>query len=790
MNPVPWTVLLLSLALTSPAWASDIHVDDDAPGGDGGSWASAHSTLQDALLRAHSGDRILLAGGSYRPDQGGGQARGDRNASFVVPGGCVLEGGYRGLAGGGDPYDRDPELYRSTLTGDLAADGPYGNDNSFNVVLSTGEGIVFDGLTIEAGRANGPDDGTKRGAGMNFTAAEVTVVNCVLQHNRARHGSAISAMFSSLTIEDTLFLSNHGATGGTGDGLDVVGGATFLDGCHWSDNRSDNGDSVGAAVHVDGGALLVAVDCTFSSASSETAAGIFAEDADVTLTRCDFSHLTAADEAGALWSRSGDLRLEQCTFQDTLANRGGALLARDEGSVTILDCVFEGCTAWVEQGGAVLAFGLTELTILDSTFVANHATLSGGALRVIGVSTRVERCLFEGNSCGKTGGGAWLDTGLEPVEVLECTFRANSCEGPGGGLALSILSGQQASVVDTVFEGNQGWHGGGLHAEGSDGSGSVRIRECRVTDNRSLVRGGGLCFEDAVLDVDGLLAASNECLEGASAGGGLRIDACHGSLRRATIAHNGVETDNGAGISVVVAGGPLRLYDSVVWGNDAHYFPGAYEEIYDPTGSLTVEFCCVRFGFDGLGNLAEDPLFVDSSTGDYTLQEASPCIDAGDPDSPIDQDCTRADQGAIAYVQWGLGRKYCMPAEPNSTGWPGRALAQGSRVIADDDLRIACDQLPPGELAMLFSSTLRGGAKALGGGGNALCVGVPFGVAKATATVVDGAGLATIPVDLAAIPVDRGTTVPAQPGETFYFQVVYRDGRHRRATNALSLRFE
>jgi hypothetical protein len=48
-------------------------------------------------------------------------------------------------------------------------------------------------------------------------------------------------------------------------------------------------------------------------------------------------------------------------------------------------------------------------------------------------------------------------------------------------------------------------------------------------------------------------------------------------------------------------------------------------------------------------NISEDPLFINPSNGDYHLQSNSPCIDAGDPNSPLDPDGTIADIGAYFY---------------------------------------------------------------------------------------------------------------------------------------------
>ncbi|MCP4584172.1 MAG: T9SS type A sorting domain-containing protein [candidate division Zixibacteria bacterium] len=53
----------------------------------------------------------------------------------------------------------------------------------------------------------------------------------------------------------------------------------------------------------------------------------------------------------------------------------------------------------------------------------------------------------------------------------------------------------------------------------------------------------------------------------------------------------------------------------------------------------------------GTGEISEDPLLVDPEFGDFYLTFGSPCIDAGDPESPDDPDGTIADMGAIFYDQ-------------------------------------------------------------------------------------------------------------------------------------------
>ncbi len=52
---------------------------------------------------------------------------------------------------------------------------------------------------------------------------------------------------------------------------------------------------------------------------------------------------------------------------------------------------------------------------------------------------------------------------------------------------------------------------------------------------------------------------------------------------------------------------------------------------------------------DGDNNILSDPMLVDPVHFDFRLLPGSPCIDAGDPTSPLDPDGSRADIGAIPF---------------------------------------------------------------------------------------------------------------------------------------------
>jgi hypothetical protein len=103
-----------------------------------------------------------------------------------------------------------------------------------------------------------------------------------------------------------------------------------------------------------------------------------------------------------------------------------------------------------------------------------------------------------------------------------------------------------------------------------------------------------------------------------------------------------------------IEGGNSVLSNSILWINSAAY---SGDEIYSLSSIyITVEYSDISGGWQGNGNIDNDPLFRHSNEGDYRLMSVdcgyennSPCIDVGSPleiDSLIDCD-------------WGLGANLC-----------------------------------------------------------------------------------------------------------------------------------
>lgn len=130
---IPAVVGSLTLVRVRPAVGQQVvYVNRKRQGGNtGSSWVDAYTDLQVALAHTSEGE-IWIAQGTYTP----APPNGDRGATFRIPSGVAIYGGFRGDETSRD--QRHPDMYPTILSGDLNGDDlpNYGNseDNSYRVV--------------------------------------------------------------------------------------------------------------------------------------------------------------------------------------------------------------------------------------------------------------------------------------------------------------------------------------------------------------------------------------------------------------------------------------------------------------------------------------------------------------------------------------------------------------------------------------------------------------------------------------------------------------------------------
>ncbi|RME99795.1 MAG: hypothetical protein D6772_07210, partial [Bacteroidetes bacterium] len=160
--------------------------------GDGSSWQNAHNDLAAVLAMARSGDQIWVATGTYIPSQ-----HGDRRASFVIPSGVQIFGGFAGF----ETSLKQRRLGQNftVLSGDI---GQLGNprDNSYTVVYcqAVSESTLLDGVHITGGFADANHEGVHPstcGGGIFIDSqgrsSAPVFRNCVIRDNYAINGGGV-----------------------------------------------------------------------------------------------------------------------------------------------------------------------------------------------------------------------------------------------------------------------------------------------------------------------------------------------------------------------------------------------------------------------------------------------------------------------------------------------------------------------------------------------------------------------------------------------------------------------
>jgi hypothetical protein len=280
-----------------------------------------------------------------------------------------------------------------------------------------------------------------------------------------------------------------------------------------------------------------------------------------------------------------------------------------------------------------------------------NQTVFGGGICFQVSSPIVSSCRFINNSAGK-GAGMYIDDSWNTI-ITNCEFLDNIAD-DGGGIFATY---SDAIVSHCIFQSNQSV-GAGSYMDG----------------------GGGIRWFHSTPIIKNCIFGGNSA---AKYGGGIRIDACSNSLASLADIANCTFYSNTAssGGAVAACGGwgcRPEVRNSIVWGNEPNDEPGTIVIAYGKCGfpSMTVDYSVLQNHWQSEDNLEvtncfiADPCFADANNlGYHLLSEAgrwdpnsqswvldavtSPCIDAGNPGSPLGDEPNDANNVRINMGTYG-----------------------------------------------------------------------------------------------------------------------------------------
>ncbi len=343
-----------------------------------------------------------------------------------------------------------------------------------------------------------------------------------------------------------------------------------------------------------GDIVLVAEDTYYENINFRgkaiTVASHFLVDSDtshISNTIINGSQPTAPDSASVVTFRSGE---------DTTSIICGFTITGGTGTRILNNGYLK------RVGGGVFAHTSSakiQNNIIVSNAIQNNSDSWGGGICCFNGNYVIENNTIKNNEINSPvidfyslGGGIYTYS-LGYVRIKNNKIIDNSITAPeawGGGIIPAGLNNDNYFILNNLISGNT------LNVS-TGGSGGIDIYnhsptiENNIIVNNSAPRGGGAVIENAIP-----IFSSN------------------------TIAYN-TSTVSGGGLDIVNSN-PL-IMNCIVWGNDAPTGPQI-------SGLAIVVYSDVEGGWTGEGNINDDPLFVNPTNGDFTLQDnVSPCLQTG-----------------------------------------------------------------------------------------------------------------------------------------------------------------
>ena len=322
------------LAKTASIPSNRVYVKSGSINGDGTSWKSAFSDLQDALTQAEKmgGAEIWVASGTYKPTSGQ-----DRSASFILKNGIGIYGGFIGNEK--NSSERNFDTNKTILSGNIG-DVNSATDNSYHVILGSLNSII-DGISISDGYADGVITDRFGGGLYNWGYESSCIVkNTTFKNNYAEDGGAVFCFGDVLSYFENVHFENNTAL--------IAGAASFrfgasceLNNCSFNNNTAN---ARGGAITINYGSNVVINHSEFNQNKTQGNGGAIWVDDQASqyggtkpvITDCIFKNNQAGFYGGAIHNYNiATSVIQQCSFTDNNAKYGKDIANTLRSQVTI-----------------------------------------------------------------------------------------------------------------------------------------------------------------------------------------------------------------------------------------------------------------------------------------------------------------------------------------------------------------------------------------------------------------------------------------------------------------------
>jgi len=356
--------------------------------------------------------------------------------------------------------------------------------------------------------------------------------------------------------------------------------------------------------------------------------GIYFDETSNDHSRLDYCAITGiySNYYGDIEIRGANPTISHSSISNNLGSR--AIRCRSGACPTITYCTLS------DNNGHGIYCWDSNPSISNCTIMRNNGS---GIACHDSSSPVITNCTISENS-GGDGGGIYL-TGDGYATIADCNISGNTTRIGSGGIMVD--RNYNASIEDCTIEGNYiTWSGDGSGIS-CYGSGDIVIRRCLIKGNSVYAWGRGVgIYCDANPVIENCTIVENT----AGTEGVIYCRESSPTIINTVLANN---TCFG-GICFYGSNGHVTIRHDCFYNNQGGDFIGSH-----PLDSLGVIATTNVNGdsCDIYHNIFLDPAFVYPEIGDYHLLAESPCIDAGDPSSPLDPDSTIADIGAFYYDQ-------------------------------------------------------------------------------------------------------------------------------------------